>query len=117
MSARQRMTMRCTTQRNAETDTDGYGLPATPDDDDYLTDLACFVWYTKGGSRRTKVEDKTTLTLDTAHMICPSGTDVLKSDRIGEVRDRLGAQLFGAFTIDSIHRRSDHFELLLAEVS
>jgi len=117
MSARQRMTMRCTTQRNAETDTDGYGLPEAPDWDDYLTDVHCYVWYSKGGSKRTKAENKMTLTLDTAHMIAPLGTDILESDRIAEVRNRLGVQLFGAFTIDSIHRRGDHLDLLLCEVS
>ena len=108
--------MRCVTQRNATTTEDDYGQTATPDWEDYLTDLPCFVWYTKGAARKTRTEDKITMTLDLAKMICPLDTDITAADRIASVMDRKYEELFGAFSIDSIHRRKDHYDLTLTEV-
>jgi hypothetical protein len=114
------MTMRATTQRNANlyptaTNVDPYGNKVTPDWEDYLTWLPCYVWYGSGGTLRQ--EDKDTITVDTARLICPLDTDILITDRIAGITDRLGVDLFGAFTIRVIHRRKDHLEISLSEAS
>lgn len=116
MGARQRMTMRCTIQRNESIGVDGYGNPAAPEWHDHLLSLACYVWYDRGKARKTKHEDKTSITLNLAHMICPMDTDITNDDRITTITDRKYIELFGAFTIDSAIKRRDHIELILEEI-
>ena len=105
--------MRAFTKRRYETSTDDYGNPVYSWQE-YLSDVPCFAWYSKGG--QTKHEDKDTLNLDTAKMMYPLDTDILATDTIEKIEDRRGESLFGAFTIEAVNRKHDHNVLTLAEV-
>jgi hypothetical protein len=124
MSVRSSMTMRAFTKRRIQTGTDTYGQPIYSNQS-YLSDLPCKFWYPKGGGEHRKIEDKDTLILKSPRMICPFymisngvriAVDIDEKDTIEKIEDRRTDSLFGAFTIDSIQRRKDHYDIVLSEV-
>jgi len=120
MSARSRMTMRCTIERNLAPGTvdptrrDGFGQGGTPVWQDIGGLFPCYAW-AAGGSGKTRVAPERVVAIDTPGMMLPLGTDIRPDDRIAQVLDRSGNQLFGAFTIDDVFHRRDHIELSLQE--
>lgn len=116
MSARAQMTMRATVQRDSskEGDPDSWGHSEEPDWDDHLEDVPCRVWF---NSEREVTDGQKTAAIEDRRAIMPLGTDVTEGDRIANVTDRLGAELFdGPIRIESVGRRQDHLALMLEAV-
>jgi len=115
VSARQRMTMRATIERNAGTE-DAYGNPRT-DWQIVGIEVPCYVWAARGGGRRTRIGDQDQITLDLPGAIFPLATDVDHKDRLLTVVDRRGEELFAMMYVDAVLRRRDHLQVSLREYS
>ena len=111
MSARGRMTMRATLQRDTAR-ADQYGQPGPPDWQT-TAHVACYVW--QGGGRRSQATPRVIET-DEIGMIVPKATDVVSGDRVLEVYDRVGTVLYeNPLYVDAVFRRRDHLEGRLRE--
>ena len=113
-NARGRMVHRATIQRNTTTNTDAHGQPELPSWS-AGTSTACYAWQDK----MTEVIDvNKTAIVDRLRAMLPKGTDVTRTDRIGDILDRAGATLFdGPFVIDGDPEyRTTHIELSLRQV-
>ena len=113
-AARSMMKMRCTIERNLETERDGFGQK----DADWRMiagGVPCHCW--AGRNPSVPQSEARTVTRDAPGMILPMGTDVKATDRIGMVTDRKGKQLFPAMGIDAVLPRVTHLELRLREIS
>lgn len=118
--ARGMMKMRATFERNASlqaagaTDLDGFGqklqdwreLPLVP----------CWAWHGASSGRHTTMGEARTVTTDMPGIIVPLGTDLVETDRLRQVRDRAGNEVFGAMGIDAVLSRATHIEVRLREV-
>ena len=111
MSARGRMTLRATLQRDTA-HADEYGQPG-PTDWQTTAHVACLTW--QGGGRRSQ-QPARTVEADEHTMLVPSGTDVVSGDRVLEVYDRVGAVVReDPLYVDAVVRRRDHLEVRLRE--
>jgi len=113
MSARSRMTMRATFERNN-------GAKNTYGGKDInwmlLGDpIPCYAW-AGSGAKQTNFGDGATVTIDMPGMIVPLSTDVTPKDRVLNVRDRRSRTIFSeVMYIDHVSRRSTHLELRLRD--
>ena len=111
MSARCRMTMRATLQRDSA-EPDEYGQPGPPDWQT-TAHVACWVW--QGGGRRSQQTPRL-IEADDVGMIVPRATDIVSGDRVLEVYDRAGTVLYeNPLYADAVVRRRDHLEVRLRE--
>jgi hypothetical protein len=119
--ARGLMKMRATFERNysvqaaAASDLDGFGQKLQ--DWREIGTWPCHAWAGPTGGRHTTSKDYGEINTDVPGMIVPLGTDVLFTDRVQKVTDRVGRQLFGAMSIDAIMPRATHLELRLGAVA
>lgn len=110
MSARSRMTMRATIERNGA-GANALGSPGPPDWATHAT-VACYAWL---GTGRDNFGAPIPFVNRGARAIVPAGTDVTEADRIATIKDRRGTEIFGAMDIESVEIRSGHIELGLKE--
>jgi len=108
--------MRCTIERNFQTDADGFGQKGPGDWRELHPSLPCHCWAGASGGKHTGAGEFRTVTTDMPGMIVPKDTDVRATDRVAAVRDRLGNDLFPAMRIDAVLPRITHLELRLLEV-
>lgn len=108
MSARIRMTMRATIQRNMA-GLNPYGDKAKADWQ-YYGEVPCHIWE-KSGS--TILENGKVVTVNMPIGIMSNIIDIDEDDRILGVADRRGRQLFGTMYIDTILKHKDHISLRL----
>lgn len=115
MSARQRMTMRATIERNIVVAKDAYGHEGPPEWSEIESDVPCYVW--KGGAvgHRTDSRDDRTVTVGMPGAIFPLDTDIDINDRLNYVNDRRGNILFNEMYVDFVLRRHDHLGVGLRE--
>ena len=114
MTARSRMTMRCTVHRDFNTIVDRYGGPAGPQFGAHLASLACYAWATR---EREIVDGEKVAVVADWRMIVPKGTDITEDDKLVSIQDRLGVSISASdFRIKSVIRRAGHLELVLEEV-
>lgn len=105
-----RVTMQhlCTVQRNAGA-SDSWG-GQDQNWQDHLTDQACLGWFT---SEQLVIAPGELAGVASRRLALPLGTDVLETDRIGDVTYRGAVVLDGPHTIDEIITWSDRIELVL----
>ena len=104
------MTMRATVQKDAATARDAYGgkLPA---DWQPKATVPCFAW---SKVREEQIDAERSVVMQHARMMLPLDAAVVETDRVLEVRDRIGALLFaGPFDIRGLERRVTHVEASL----
>ena len=107
MSVRRIMRMRVTVQRRAA-GTDAYGHPNGAWVDQPV--LPCYA-YTDAPSRKANVDDGVTAQLSVRVWV-PSGSDVLGTDRILKIEDRLESERYGRLDIDGVNPRVGYVELV-----
>jgi hypothetical protein len=109
LGSRVSMRHRCKTQRRTGAGHDSWGQ----DSDawvDYLTNLPCRAWDVSGQLVITAGE---LATVDSRHLAFPLGTDILQTDRIGDVTYRGAVILNGYQTIDDLTIWPDRIEVTL----
>lgn len=114
MTARGKMTMRGTLQRDEQADTDGYGLPDAPDWSEG-TEVSCWLY-----SKRSRmfIDGNKTVTVEQLRMMVPNGTDVEVGDRFSEVLDQQGEIYHSTpLLVETIQRYHGHIELGLKDTS
>lgn len=107
--------MRATTQRDANVAND-YGDDGVQDWDTNLSALPCHVWSrsnARAGSERFGTEVPTADY--NALMICPLGSDIVETDRVYDVKDLRGNELFDTMEIAALFRRKYHIEVRLRD--
>ncbi len=115
------MKYRVTIERNFSvlsartTDTDGFGQKL--EDWRELCTVACHAWAGSSGGKHTSAGDTRTVTTDMPGMIVPIGTDVKATDRVQQIVDRAGKQIFPAMGIDAVLPRITHLEVRLREIA
>lgn len=111
------MTHRATVQRDTTLTagrTDGWNQPAEPDWQPHLLDCPCRVWFTPGDEI---MDGEKIANVDRLTAIFPTGTDIKPTDRLAEVSDRLGVELFpGPIRILTVGRRAGHIAVTLEAV-
>jgi hypothetical protein len=114
--ARGRMKYRVTFERLHGTaqDKDSFGQPGGNWDE--LPTVSCHCWAARSGGNATRAGDARTITTNLPGMIVPRGTDVTPADRVQQVVDRAGMQLFGVMKIVDVNTRPTHVELTLLEI-
>jgi len=108
---RSRMTMRAVIERN-QASADAYGHPGPPNWQIIAPAVPCYVWLRQAG---TVVGAERTVTVDAPTMVVPLDTDITAADRVRNVADRLGKELFGMLHVDAVLKRRDHLEVRLNE--
>lgn len=115
MGARQKMTMRCTIQRNAGA-TDDWG-GTTPDWQTHLADVPCYAYIQGRAAGREQVTEDRAVFLEDRRVLMPLDTDVTVAHRILQITDRQGQVLYdGPMTIDAVTRRRDHLQLAVEDI-
>ena len=118
--ARSMMKYRVTFERNFSvlaarpTDVDGFGQKL--EDWRELCTVSCHAWAGRSGGKHTTFGDTRTVTMDLPGMIVPKGTDVTPQDRVQQVMDRAGMQVFGMMGIDAVLPRITYVEVTLRAV-
>jgi hypothetical protein len=81
-----------------------------------LTGVPCYAFYRTGMLQQAAAQVEA---IETITLLLPVGTNVLDSDRIGDVTDKAGTVLFaGPMVIQGpVARRANHLELTLRQVS
>jgi hypothetical protein len=116
--ARMSMRHRCTIQRNLSdgTESDDWGQDALPDWATIATDVPCRAWYERVGTQTIQDGEKLA-ELTVRRLMLPYTTDLDEDDRIVNVTDRLGRELFdGPMRIDTLDRREGHMIASLTDV-
>jgi hypothetical protein len=113
VSTRLSLTHRCSIERNEEVD-DQYGNPGAAAWVDHLTDLPCRAW---DRAARGAVDATTIAVVEDRRMMVPLGTDVLDSDRVGDVTYRGDLILKGPMLINALLTYPDRLELVLTRIS
>lgn len=111
MGAKQKMTMRVTIERLHDKK-DPYGHPGT-DWRVYHSEIPCYVW--ESGDR--KVYETSIVEAGSPMMIIGKSTDLTIDDRVRNIIDRRGVELYGIMTIDSVISRKDHKEVRLKKIA
>ena len=115
---RQRMTSRCTVERNQATTVDGYNNPSEPVWAPHLTNLACYYWEPTATARY--IGEQTgprNADLYVPKLLLPAGTDVTEEDRINGITDRRGQTISArVFNITQVVRKPDHVLAVLEVV-
>lgn len=107
------MTMRLDVEQNTAAGTDAFGHPVIPVWAAKATESG-IVW-TK--ARREILDGDKTALVEDIRALVPLGANVVETDRIANVKDRLGVVLFaGPLAIDTIQRRREHLELALRRI-
>lgn len=104
------MTMRATIERNETPGVDDYGQKGPPGWIIVGVDVPCYVWI---DTKRRVVADQRTVIAETPMALVERDLDVVAEDRIRQVVDRRGNELFGTMYVDVVVRRRDHQELRL----
>ena len=107
------LTHRCSIQRNGAT-LDQFGNPTAPSWTDLLTDLPCRAW---DRAAREVVDATTTVVVEDRRLIVALGTDVLATDRIGDVSLRGAVVFAGPMLVNAVLPYPDRLELVLTRVS
>ena len=102
------MTMRATIQRDLREEIDHYGQLGPPEWTTIETEVRCRVWKGGTGGRRTDQGDERTVTTDMPMAVFPLDTDITEKDRLLNVEDRRGNELFSMMYVDVVLRRKDH---------
>lgn len=116
MAARGAMNMRAAIERDANAGmTDPGGQPVPPDFQPHLSGLPCRTWFEQ---REEITQDiRKNIVIEERRMVVPLATDIIEDDRVVQVTDRLGSEIFsGSARIESVGRRQDHLALLLQKV-
>ena len=110
------MTMRAIVERNTASGTDAFNNPVAPVFEAVSSEpIPCRAW----------IRARNTLTLNTEqvvmveerHAIVPLSADVEIGDRLQNITDRLGNELFpGPLLVEGKLPRSNHYDLLLKVV-
>lgn len=109
LGSRVSMRHRCKTQRRTGSGINSWGQ----DSDawaDYLLNQPCRAWYASG---QLVIAGGELATVDARHLAFPLGTDILQTDRIGDVTYRGAVILDGFQTIDDLIVWSDRIEVVL----
>lgn len=108
------MRQRCTIERN-QGGTDGHGAKTSANWQPHLTDVACCAYYMTG---KLQQQPEQTEGIADLRLLLPVGTDIERTDRIGQIADRLGAVVHqGPLAIQGpIGRRADHLQLAIRQV-
>ena len=115
MTARARMTMRATVQRDSATGSDGWGQPNAVSWAAHLPSLACWYW-TK--DEREVIDGVKTAILANHTMMVPLGTDITEDDRVTAIKDRLAGNLISnAMRVHAVFRRRTYLHVALEEVA
>lgn len=107
------LTHRCTIERN-ESVGDAYGNPGSPSWADHLVDMPCRAW---DRAARGAVDATTVAVVEDRRMIVPLGTDVLETDRVGDITYRGAVILKGPMLINALLTYPDRLELVLTRIS
>lgn len=114
MTARGKMTMRGTLQRDQQANTDGYNLPLAPI---WSTGTSISCWLYTRRSVRTVDGDKS-VTVEDLRMMVPNGTDVQVGDRFTQVVDQQGTVIHSTpLLVETLQRYRYHIELGLKDTS
>ena len=108
MGVRQRLTMRCYPERNTNAAADAWGNPDTPT---WVAQPAipCYVWLQKYNYRFQNADTKRREINRTAYnMLLPKSADLLETDRVQKITDRLGVQIYGAMQIQNVSSQAGH---------
>jgi len=107
--------MRATVQRDSRV-TNDYGDSGAPNWETHLSALACHAWNKPGGQTSGITYGDEAVTSDYYPvMIVPLGTDITETDRVYEIQDLRGNQLFGTMTITVVLRRPGHLEVRMKD--
>lgn len=115
VSTRLSLTHAATVERDSnagQTDSDGYPLP--PDWQIHLSWLPCRLWATAG--RETVTDTTTVVVVEDLRLIVTADTDVVETDRVGDVTFRGDTILSGPVQIRAVLRHADHLELVLVRI-
>ena len=107
MSVRHTMRFRVTFQRRSE-GKDVYGHPDGGWED--RDPIPCYA-YTDAPSRMVTAVDAVTAGMSVRIWV-PQGADVVATDRVLFVKDRLGMIVYGRLDIDGVNRRTSYTEII-----
>lgn len=111
------MVHRCRVERNTATTPDSYGDEPTPVWVTQVASQPCY-WYEQASGQGGEQRGVLNFTIYTHRLLLPLGVDVLETDRINGITDRLGVSLTTkTFNIKSIVRRPDHLLLVMEAVT
>lgn len=114
-TARSRMTMRASVERNTASGTDAHGHPVTPSFTSTGDPVPCFVWSTAKNERRDG--DKQAVVEDW-RMLIPKTADVVNGDEIASVEDRQGNEVLpGRMRVETVQPKHTHREAVLQRVA
>lgn len=106
MGARSGMTHRVSILRDEQEETTAWNQMGDPDWQAAYEDVACRAYYAPG---REITDGAKNANVDRVVVLFPPGTDILPTDRLGDITDRLGKILYpGPHRVESVGRRADH---------
>lgn len=115
VAARVGLRHRVTIERLARVSDGGGGSKETWNE--HLAGIPCRAWTDVRRSAEADQGGKITVTSD-RRLVVPIDTDVNEADRIGDVTDTAGNEVFpGPMRIDAAARHRTHIELLVSEVT
>lgn len=103
----QQMTMRATIQRD-EAVNDEYGNKGFPVWNIIGEDIPCYVWE-KSGTKVTDAGKVVAVVLIKCAM--QLNTDIKEGDRLYQVRDRLGVEVYGILYVDTIMKNRKYMNI------
>jgi len=114
MTARGRMTMRGTLQRDQQASRSGYGHKMAPDWS-AGTVISCWLYTKRSGML---IDGDKTVTVESLRMMVPNGTDVQVGDQFSQVIDQQGTAIHSTpLLVQTVQRYRGHIELGLRDTS
>ena len=115
MSSRSRMRMRATIQRDSRV-ADDYGNTGAPDWQAHIASLPCHAWNRTSTAQSGERYSEEAVTSDYYPvMMVPLGTDIVETDRVLEIKDLRGNQLFGLMEVTAVLRRAAYQEVRMKD--
>lgn len=114
MTARSRMTERCTIQMTTPSPGDDWNQPGVTPWQTRTDNVPCWLWT----DAAREVLGATSSVIADSRLLVPRSTVVSPQDRIVNVRDRLGAvKAAGPFNVLTVIDQHTHLEIALEQVS
>ena len=111
MGVRQQMTMRLYTERNSAA-LNPWGTKAAPVWNDHLSGESCWVFVKSGGEQDKLSQVRNVYKIS---MLVPVDTDINEADRVKQITNRRGTELYGRMKIVGIAYKHEYKSVILKE--